>query len=295
MIRGIDRYLDDFREELRGRDRALIQDALSDAEDHLTTGFQVERREHPELSEEDALRSVIESYGAPEEVAEHYRRVEEYTVPALESQGSGAKGRSGFRGFVGIVAEPSAWAAFLYMMISLATGILYFTWTVTGISLSVSLLILIVGVPIAWLFFLSFRGLALVEGRIVEALLGVRMPRRAVFIRKGEGWWGSLKGVFSTRSTWSSIVYLVLMLPLGVLYFSVFITLIALALSFIGSPVLELVFHEPVIDWPNAWWIPGWLYPVVVAAGGTLFLGALHLARGVGRLHGRLARAMLVS
>jgi hypothetical protein len=295
MIRGIDRYLDSFREELRGRDRALVQDALSDAEDHLTTGFEVERREHPERSEEEALRSVIESYGAPEEVAEHYRTVEEYTVPSLAPVRSQGSGRSGFREFVGIVADPSAWASFLYMLISLATGILYFTWTVTGVSLSVSLLILIVGVPIAWLFFLSFRGLALVEGRIVEALLGVRMPRRAVFLRKGKGWWGSLKGVFSARSTWSSMVYLVLMLPLGVLYFSVFITLIALALSLIGSPVLELVFHEPVIELPNPWWIPGWLCPVVVVAGGALFLGVLHLARRVGRLHGRFARAMLVS
>lgn len=87
------------------------------------------------------------------------------------------------------------------MIISMATGIAYFTWAVTGFSVSAGLIVLIIGVPLTWLFFLSFRGIALVEGRIVEALLGVRMPRRTVFIRKGDGWWGSVKGVFTTRST----------------------------------------------------------------------------------------------
>jgi len=294
MIRGIEDYLDCFRRELRGRDRALVQDALADAEDHLTAGFEAERSGHPEMSEEKALDSVIDRYGSPEEVAERYRTVEEYTVPALSVTADRPR-RKGLGRFVGVTGDPAAWAAFLYMIISLVTGTLYFCWTITGLSLSLSLLILIIGVPVAWLFFLSFRGLALVEGRVVEALLGVRMPRRAVFIRKGTGWWGSLKGVFSSRSTWSSLVYQILMLPLGTLYFCVFVTLTALALSLVASPVVERVLHEPVIDWPVVWWIPGWLYPVFILAGCVLFLGTLHLAKAVGRLHGRFARAMLVS
>ena len=43
------------------------------------------------------------------------------------------------------------------------------------------MIIMIFGIPLAALIFLSFRGLAWLEGRIVEALLGVRMPRRPVF------------------------------------------------------------------------------------------------------------------
>jgi hypothetical protein len=294
MNKGIERFLDDFRRQLKGCDRALVQDALADAEDHLTAGLENLRKERPELAEEEALREVVASYGAPAELAEQYRKVEAFTVPALKSQRSRREG-SALKRFVGVVTEPSAWAAFLYMIISMVTGILYFTWTANGLSLSLGLLVLIIGVPVAWLFFLSFRGLALVEGRMVEALLGVRMPRRAVFIRKGEGWWGSIKGVFTTRSTWSSALYLILMLPLGTLYFSFFTTLSAVALSLIASPVIELVFHEPVIDFPANWWIPVWLYPAVMALGAVVFMGMLHLARLVGTLHGRMARAMLVS
>ncbi|MBN1433833.1 sensor domain-containing protein [Candidatus Fermentibacterales bacterium] len=292
--RGISRYLDDFRRQLAGMDRAIVQDALSDAEDHLTSALETYVTEHPGVSPEEAVNQVIESYGSPGEIAEQYRRIEEYTSPAIGSTRPRVEKR-GLRGFFGVIAEPSAWAAMLYMIFGLATGIVYFTWTTAALSVSAGLIVLVIGVPVTWLFFLSFRGLALVEGRIVEALLGVRMPRRPVFVRKGEGWWGSLKGVFATGSTWTSLVYLILMLPLGVLYFSLFVTLFALSLSMIASPVLELVFHIQVFDLYESWWIPVWLMPFVVIAGALLFPGTLHLARSVGRLHGRLARTMLVS
>lgn len=290
MIKLLEDYLNAFREELRGSDRATVQDALSDAEDHLSAAIETEISQHPDESVEDAARNVIARYGEPSEVADHYRMVEKYTGPVLAS-GTG----TGKRSFLGVIADPSAWASLLYLVLSMVTGIIYFTWAVTGVSVSASMLVLIIGVPLAWLFFLSFRGLAFIEGRIVEALLGVRMPRRAVFIRKGGGWWGSIKGVFATPSTWSSLVYLILMLPLGVLYFSVFITLISVSLALVTDPFFELVLHIPVIDIPEPLWTPVWLMPLVVAGGALLFLVTLHFARWTGSVHGRLARKMLVS
>ncbi len=292
MIKLIEDYLNAFREELKGSDRATIQDALSDAEDHLSTALDTELSENPEETHEEAVRNIITRYGDPEEVAEHYRNVEKYTVPVLSSI---KRTRRGIAAFCGIITDPSAWAALLYMILSLATGIVYFTWAVTGFSISASLIVLIIGVPLAWLFFLSFRALAFVEGRIVEALLGARMPRRAIFIQKGKGWWGSIKGIFSTGSTWSSFIYLILMLPLGVLYFTVFITLTAVSLALIAAPVFELVLNIPVFDVPEVWWTPIWLMPFVVLGGVVLFLSTLHLAKMTGRLQGKLARTMLVS
>ena len=292
MIKLIEDYLNAFREELKGRDRATIQDALSDAEDHLSSALDTELSENPDETQEEAARSIIIRYGEPEEVAEHYRNVEKYTTPTFSTE---KRTRSGISAFCGIIADPSAWGALLYMILSLATGIVYFTWTVTGFSVSASLIILIIGVPLAWLFFLSFRALAFVEGRIVEALLGARMPRRAIFISKGKGWWGSIKGIFSTGSTWSSFIYLILMLPLGVLYFTVFITLISVSLAMIADPIFELVLEIPLFEVPDAWWTPIWLMPFVVLGGVVLFLSTLHLAKMTGRFQSRLARTMLVS
>ena len=67
--RTIREYLDQLREELRGADSAMIQDALYDAEEHL----RAELAEHPDLDEAVVLGRIVSSYGAPDEVAEIYR------------------------------------------------------------------------------------------------------------------------------------------------------------------------------------------------------------------------------
>jgi apolipoprotein N-acyltransferase len=110
-----------------------------------------------------------------------------------------------------VVIEPRAWGALLYLLFTLATGIIYFTWTVTGISVSLGLLILIIGIPIAGLFILSTRGLALLEGRMVEALLGIRMPHRPLFSPNDKGIWAKFKALTDLTNTpgfpWSTCCY----------------------------------------------------------------------------------------
>ncbi|MFO8184189.1 MAG: hypothetical protein R6U39_08455, partial [Candidatus Aegiribacteria sp.] len=123
MIKLLEDYLNAFRDELRGADRAVVQDALSDAEDHLSTAIEEEISRNPEETEEDAARSAIARYGEPSEVAEHYRKVEKYTQPVLAPDRGPGK-----YSFFGVMADPSAWASLLYMILSMATGIVYFTW-----------------------------------------------------------------------------------------------------------------------------------------------------------------------
>ena len=56
----IDAYLDRLRAELEGSDPALIQDALSDSEEHLRAALDSALGETPGLSEEEALRDIME-------------------------------------------------------------------------------------------------------------------------------------------------------------------------------------------------------------------------------------------
>ena len=63
------------------------------------------------------------------------------------------------------------------MILSLATGIAYFTIVVTGLSTAAGLLVLVIGIPFLLLVLGVVRALALFEGRLVEVLLGTRMPR----------------------------------------------------------------------------------------------------------------------
>lgn len=291
MNSRIEKYLDDLREAMSGLDRSTVQDALANSEDHLRSALEAELSENPGLKPDEVIEGIIENYGSPEDIRDVYSDIEQYTTPVF-SQGKVPKRKGGLKGFLGVAGEPGAWAACLYMVLSFITGTFYFCWAVTGLSLSLSLIVLIIGIPITILFFLSVRGLGFVEGRIVEALLGVRMPRRAV-VPRADSWWSRFKVMLSARSSWTTLLYLILMQLLGVVYFSVIITFFSLGLGFIGTPVFQYILNEPFIE-PEIW-IPFYAMPLVMAVGGLVIILTLHLAKFVASVHGRFAKAMLVS
>lgn len=291
---GIREYLEQLKAALAGSDPATIQDALSDAEEYLRSGVAQRLEQDPGLSEAEALERVASEYGSPAEVADAYREVERRLPPSLAAAGR-PRARSGAARFFGVFTDPRAYASLLYMFFALVTGIFYFTWVVTGLSLSFGMIVLVIGLPFFALFLLSVRGLALVEGRIVEALLGVRMPRRPMFSAGHLGMWGRLKALFADRASWLSMIYMLLQLPLGVLYFTLFVTMISLALAGIAVPVLQYVFDLPVGQFGGAeLYAPGWLVPFLVLVGVAWLLVTMHLAKALGGLHGKFAKAMLV-
>ena len=302
MIQSVEQYLSLLKKELSGCDRATIQDALSDTEEHLSMALNSTMSEG-NIPEFDALAQVIEEYGMPEEVAKAYREIESRMAPALsqtsytdEPKTSEEKDeRPLLRRFFGIFTDSRAWGAILYLLFSLVTGIIYFTWAVTGISLSAGLMVLIIGLPFAGLFILSVRGIGLVEGLIVEALLGIRMPRRPLFYRKSTGWWQRFKQLVSDKHTWLSLVYMILQLPLGIIYFTILVTLTAISLSGIALPILQLGFDMPV-SYVNgvSYYLATWMLPLTAIAGILLATLTMHLARYLGRQHGMLAKALLV-
>ena len=180
--RSIPEYLEQLREALQGADPALIQDALYDAEEYL----RAECASHPGKSEADVLELIASTYGAPEEVATAYRDTEANVNAALRPViPRAAESPNPLRRFFGVYSDSRAYLSLFYMLLTLVTGIIYFTVVVTGLSLSVGLAVLVIGFP----FFLAFIGiarvLALGEGRLLEAISGERMPRRPV-----HPWWG---------------------------------------------------------------------------------------------------------
>ena len=313
----IPEYLEQLRVALAGADPAMIQDALYDAEEYLRS----ELAEQAGKSEAEVIAGVAGSYGAPEEVAEIYRETEVTVSRALRTPGmrmtpaavaaaaaatstgtavppppAPAGQRSLPARFFGVALDPHTYGALFYMLLSLATGTFFFTWVVTGLSLSVSLLILIIGIPILLLFLGSVRVLSLVEGRIIETMLGVRMPRRPAYTDKSQSWLARIGAMFSDVRTWLTMLYFLLMLPLGTLYFTIATTLLSLSLALMFAPLARLFVDQPVGIWIDGVNVAAgfWLWPVSVAVGALLLFATLHLARGIGQLHGAMAKQLLV-
>ena len=286
----IGEYLDRLRAALAGADPALVQDALYDAEDYLRSELAAD----PGRSEAEVIASVAGSYGAPDEVADIYRDTEVRVQTALRTPPRrtprGVLGR-----FFGVALEPRTYGALFYMLLSMATGIFYFAWVVTGASMSLGLSVLVIGIPFVILFFGSVRVLSLVEGRLVEAMLGERMPRRPLYASTSATLIGRIKEMFTDPRTWATMLYMLLMLPLGIAYFTLAVTLLSVALSLILAPV--------AMAFGAAGWLSlgdveisgqPWQAPLVFVGGVLLLFGTLHLARGIGTLHAQLAKHMLV-
>jgi hypothetical protein len=278
---------------MQGDDSALLQDALADAREHLSTALAVAREQDPELKESDVLKTIVEEYGTPEETASAYKEVERRTSPSLKQA---AKPQSWIIRFFGVYADARAWGALLYMLIAFVTGIFYFTWAVTGISVSLSLVIFIFGLPLALLFLLSVRGLALLEGRLVEALLGVRMPRRPLFSHQGMKWFDRLKALLTDKATWLMLVYMFIQFVLGTAYFVLVVTVLSISLSFIAIPLLQEYVHQGIVEMKGIRYIlPVWTYPLFALTGILLWTIFMNIVRGIGQLHGRFAKWMLVA
>jgi hypothetical protein len=193
-----------------------------------------------------------------------------------------------------VLAEPIAWGAFFYMLLSLITGLVFGSWAIIGGITSLCTLVFIIGIPFFGLFLLSIRGIALLEGRIVEALLGIRMPRRSLFLDKNLSWKDMFLALVKESYTWKAMLYAALQFPLGLIYSLGIALLFATSLSFIVSPVLELVFHIPLELVGLEAFTPVWLLPFVCIAGFFLLPLTFHLAKFVGKVHGKYAKSMLV-
>lgn len=305
-------YLQALRQALHGADPALIQDALYDAEQHL----RAELAARSELDEAVAIAQIVNSYGAPDEVATAYRETESRVQAAMAmprapkagtppSAVGGAPQVGVFRRFFGVYGDVRSWTALFYCLLALFTGIFYFCFVTIGLSLSLGLSILIIGVPFFVAFIGSARLLALVEGRIVEAMTGERMPRRPVSPPPESSLLQRIGAMLKDWRTWSTLAYEALMLPLGIVYFSVTVTALAIGLALMlaalagglrllgfeipGDTHIELggLLSDEAANHP--------LMLLLYAVSGLVWLTlTMHMVRGIARLHGMLAKRMLV-
>jgi uncharacterized membrane protein len=297
--RSIDQYLRQLREELAGADSALIQDALYDAEEYL----RAEVAAHPDKSESDVLELIASTYGAPDEVASAYRDTEVKVKAAMATPHKQAKSVLGR--FFGVFLDPRAYTSLFFMFLALATGIIYFVLAVTGLSLSAGLSVLIIGVPFFLMFMAVCRVVSLAEGRLIEAMTGMRMPRRPVYQGKALGFWARIGEMLKDPRTWTTIAYFILMLPIGTLYFTIAVVGLSVSLSFIALPVAVVLAQAgwfgmggiEVFSDAQPQWIfnSGFAIPLLALAGLLLLTSLMHLARGIGRLHAMFAKSMLVA
>lgn len=275
-------YLNALREALAEADAAQVRQALREARAALEEVLESLSWERPGLPPEETEARLESALGSPGRFAARFAAPTDPIPRAMQTA-------KAWPGFFEVLKEPRAYTGLLFLGLLFPIGILAFTWVSTLLSLSIGLLALFIGFPLLILTLASCRALGSLHGRLLEALTGFWMPRSLEALPKVPGFWKKLGALFTEGLTWRSIGLLLLLLPLGITYFTLVLSGLTLALALMLLPLATL---SAEVGMEGA--LPLW------AAGGISFLGALllvallHLSLALGRFHAHLSRRVLL-
>ena len=144
--------------------------------------------------------------------------------------------------FFNVVAEKQTYLNLVYILFAFPLSTIYFSLIVTGVSLSLGLLIIIVGIFIFAATLLMVRGFRFIEIAMTEAFLSVRIEDRQAKGTTGKS--GSFfNRVFGSGATWKSFIYfLFIKFSLDIVVFSISMTFIGITLHLLLAPII--VYYE---------------------------------------------------
>src|SRR3569832_2410434 len=126
------------------------------------------------------------------------------------------------------------------------------------------------------------------------------MPRRLpAGPAADEGIVSKIREAFTALRTWSSMFYMLLMLPLGITYFVVGVVGLSMSLGITTGCIYSLITGESLFLISVAPYLEHFLHTapglgVLGLLGIVLFFEVLHVARAIGWVHGKIAEGLLV-
>ena len=194
------------------------------------------------------------------------------------------------RGFFGVVAEPQSYLNIVYLLLAFPLGTFYFVFLVTGLSLGFGLIITLVGIPILLLVLSGSWVLCRFERQVAITLLNEDIPLAVSGTASG-GLWFRVKALLKDRVTWTGMLYLFMKFPLGIVTFTIAVTLIAVTVGLLAAPTYmwtsdSLVWGSRSFD-PFPW---SWILTII---GIPMVFISLHLLNAIAVVFGRMTRVML--
>ncbi|MFF4991068.1 sensor histidine kinase [Streptosporangium saharense] len=200
----------------------------------------------------------------------------------------------GPNGPLGMLVDPMTWRAVPYLLGGVFHGMVCLAVLGSVIPFALTLAVLWVGAPLLALTMVASRGAAMLERRLVRLAFGVKIPdpyrpgvRGNPLLRCG--------GALADPATWKDLLYLALLPVVGLVEFVVSAILWAVTLALLVTPPLVLsgragvqIVGDLTVDGPV-----GALMCVPLGLGA--FVVTLYATRGMARLHGLLAVALLGS
>jgi signal transduction histidine kinase len=184
------------------------------------------------------------------------------------------------------------WRETAYLLIDLAVGVVGFTFVITGLSLGVGLLITLIGLPVLGLTLLGCRGGAWLELRRAR-MLGLHLPDPPPLERTGS-LFRRLSRPLVDGVGWRAAAYFLLMLPVGIVTFTVTLTIWSTALGLLTLPAWAWSLpHGGALFGDSYYWNQPWQLALSTLAGAALTLLAPWVVRGLAIADQGLVRGLL--
>ena len=209
--------------------------------------------------------------------------------------------------------ELRTWKETIHLLLNMPIGIATFTIVVTGFALGFGLLITLIGIPILIAMLYVSRAMGWFERGRAKLLLDVDVPSPYRPDPTSDRWWRVPVSRMTDPATWTEIVYHLLLLPIGVLTFTVAFTFWVLGAMLLFLPVYAWALPHPVHAFdawvkvtldaqPNFQLVgggQGWVvdtpveYVALVLIGAAVLLLAPWVVRGLATANRALIRGML--
>lgn len=130
---------------------------------------------------------------------------------------------------------------YTFLLLSLPFGLMFFIITVTLVSLSLGTLVLWIGLPLFLLTLILVHGFALLERSLVRGLLGMELPVRMP-VRASGSFWQRFMCYLRDPLSWTGLIYMLFVkLPLGIISFTLVVTLPLVSVVITLFPVAYLI------------------------------------------------------
>jgi hypothetical protein len=143
--------------------------------------------------------------------------------------------------FFSILGEKQTYLNLVYILFAFPLSVLFFSLSITGLSLSLGLLILVAGFFIFIGTLIMQQGFRWLDIQLTRVFLGKTIAMAKVKNQES-GFSNYLKQLFGAATTWKSFVhYLFIKFPMDTIIWSVTIAFVAVTLELLLAPV---IFHE---------------------------------------------------
>lgn len=144
----------------------------------------------------------------------------------------------------GPYTQTRVWLESGHLLSDLPIGIGLFTVAITMLSLSVGLMVTLVGVPLLAITVSGGRTIGMIERTRMKWLLGADLASHAPLVWQ-QGLWQRAKQMLTDRPGWKGIAYSLVMLPLGIVNFTVVVALWSVAFACASLPLWGWAIKPP--------------------------------------------------